>query len=417
MLSAETTRRGPFAANTWKLELIRLLFWMHFISAVLIPFYRDWGGLSFRQILLVNGWFMVWNFLLEVPTGTVADVWGRRASLILGSVIGAIGAVIYVSAPDLTRFLIAEIIFATSFTLMSGADEALLYDTLKAEDRQAEAPRRYGRLAAAQQIGIVTGALLGSVIVAQLDLRAPLLLQAIPMSLAGMVALTLREPPYRKGEARPGFSDVLSVGVRRFVRSPVLRVLALDMVLHAACAWMIIWFYQPMLERVGVTLLFFGAVHTAMSLAQIAVLSNVAWLTRVTGSPLRLLRACALVTAVSLFVLAVSPWPALSIACIVLTAAAGLARPPLFAPYLNANIESSHRATMLSVVAMLRTLVIALAYLPIGLLADRSLPLTLGVLAVVASLVLLFSPLREWMFVLEDEDSGPQPEPEDAWAR
>ena len=62
------------ANNIWKLYAVRLIFWMHFISAVLIPFYRDWGSISFTQIFFLNAWFMLCNFFLEVPTGTIADV-------------------------------------------------------------------------------------------------------------------------------------------------------------------------------------------------------------------------------------------------------------------------------------------------------------------------------------------------------
>ena len=54
-------------ANTiWKMYAIQSLYWMHFISSVLIPFFQDWGGLSFTGIMLLNAWFMLWNFLLEI---------------------------------------------------------------------------------------------------------------------------------------------------------------------------------------------------------------------------------------------------------------------------------------------------------------------------------------------------------------
>lgn len=42
---------------------------MYFISAVIVPFYIQWGGIKFSQILFLNAWFMFWNFLLEIPTG------------------------------------------------------------------------------------------------------------------------------------------------------------------------------------------------------------------------------------------------------------------------------------------------------------------------------------------------------------
>ena len=74
---------------------------MHFFGAVLIPFYTQWGGLSLSQAMMLNSWFMLWNVLLEIPTGTVADYLGRKVSLALGSLFGAAAALVYVSTPDM----------------------------------------------------------------------------------------------------------------------------------------------------------------------------------------------------------------------------------------------------------------------------------------------------------------------------
>ena len=107
------------ANNIWKMYVIRLLYWMHFVSSVLIPFFRDWGGLSFTGIMLLNAWFMLWNFLLEIPTGTVADVWGRRTSVALAFVVAAAGVLIYVSRPEFMIFLVDEV-FIVFFRLLCG---------------------------------------------------------------------------------------------------------------------------------------------------------------------------------------------------------------------------------------------------------------------------------------------------------
>jgi MFS family permease len=390
------------AGNLFKLNAIRLLFWTHFISAVLVPFYRDWGGLTFTQILLVNAWFMVWNFLLEVPTGTVADVWGRKASLVLGALIGAGAAIFYVSAPSLPRFLLAEIFFATSFTLMSGADEALLYDTLDDLGRTNEAAKRYGWLAAFQQGGIVIGALLGGVIAVKLGLRAPLALQSLPMLAAAVIALTLTEPERHKATERVGYREVLSVGVRAFFASPALKRLAIDATIVQALAWMIIWLYQPALESAGIPLIVFGAVHTGMSLGQIGLLSNVGrlttWLSSTTGAgPIgtrRLLRLGPLVVALCFLALGLSHNRIVIVPAIVLCAAFGLARAPLFSASLNHHIQKEQRATVLSTVAMFRTLAIAIANPLAGMLADWSLPRAFLILAAASFLAFLLAPTR-----------------------
>ncbi|HVM96683.1 MAG TPA: MFS transporter, partial [Candidatus Acidoferrales bacterium] len=161
--------------NLWKMHVVRLFYWMHFMASVLVPFYRDWGHISYTQIFTLNAWFMFCNFLLEVPTGTVADVFGRKTSLILGCFTAVAGWLTYSSTPDFRVFLVGEVLLATSMTLISGADEALIYDTLDHLGRRNEAQRIFGRLESSKLAGIIVGALAGGFIATSFGLRAPML--------------------------------------------------------------------------------------------------------------------------------------------------------------------------------------------------------------------------------------------------
>ncbi len=120
-----------FKANIWKVYLFNFLFHLHFIDGVLVPFFTDWGGISFAQVMLLQSWYMVWVFLLEIPTGAVADRWGRKQSLTLAVLINGFAALIYASAPNFIVLLVGEFLWATSTALFSGACEAFVYDTLR----------------------------------------------------------------------------------------------------------------------------------------------------------------------------------------------------------------------------------------------------------------------------------------------
>src|SRR5688572_28951228 len=48
-----------------------------FFSAVLVPFFTDWGHITLFQVQILQSWFSVWVFLFEVPTGAIADKIGR----------------------------------------------------------------------------------------------------------------------------------------------------------------------------------------------------------------------------------------------------------------------------------------------------------------------------------------------------
>jgi MFS family permease len=88
---------------------------------------------------------MFWIFVLEIPTGAIADYIGRKQSIFIGSFITVIAMLIYGSIPNFSIFLLAEFLFATGVAFTSGADEALLYDALREECRENQSKNIFGK--------------------------------------------------------------------------------------------------------------------------------------------------------------------------------------------------------------------------------------------------------------------------------
>ncbi len=351
------------ARNVWLVSAIRLLFWTHFVSAILVPFFRDWGGIGLDRILLLNAWFMAWACALEVPTGAVADRFGRKVSATLGYGLGALAVLIYVSAPRFEIFLAAEVVMALSYALISGAEDALLYDSLAALGRGADVQRVASRAESLKLTGIVLGALGGAWLSGAVGLRGTMALQALPMSAAALLGLALFEPPHsgERERAVVTWLQIVRDGLGHLRRTPPLRALTLDLVGVNALAFLMIWLYQPLLEGAGIGQRSFGVVHVALCLGQIALLQSAARVASALGSQRALLTACALGAGVSFAALGLtrSPWAVVPL--VVLAVSFGLARAPLMFAELNAHIPSERRATVLSGVSMLRTLAIVLA--------------------------------------------------------
>jgi MFS family permease len=371
---------------------------MYFISAVIVPFYIEWGGIKFSQILFLNAWFMFWNFLLEIPTGAVADFLGRKVSIILGCITGIIGIMVYVSYPNFIIFMIAEVIFGVSYTLLSGADEALIYDSLKETGQTQFSKKVFSRMESFKLAGIVVGAVAGSFIAKNYGLRITLTLQAVPIAIAAFLACTFKEPPV--WEKKPtlsfrSYKKILTDGVRFFIGNRVLKLLTLDMVVVNAFAWIIIWFYQPLLKKVGVDIVYFGFVHAGMSLGEIFIINNFIRFEGWLGAKKRLLFFSAFITGVAFIVLGFTHYMPLVIAAIILSAGFGLTRGPLFSSYMNKYIPSDKRATVLSTTSMLRTFAIVVVNTFAGLLAAWSIPNTLLVLGVATVIFAFLSRIKE----------------------
>ena len=147
-------------------------YYMHFLAAVLVPFFTEWGGISFSRVLFLNSWYMFCVFIFEIPTGTVADFFGRKVSILFGSLVSMLAIVVYVSYPNFYVFLTGETIFAIAFTLKSGANEALVYDSLRMIGQQecSEQPGCSRRLQCGmQQLGKGKGIMTGLTSVDQIQ--------------------------------------------------------------------------------------------------------------------------------------------------------------------------------------------------------------------------------------------------------
>lgn len=377
-----TDSEQRLTSNIWRLYAIRMLFYMQFFSAVLVPFFTDWGGISLAQVLFLNAWFFLCNFLFEVPTGTVADYLGRKVSLALGNVVGLVAALVYVSRPSFPVFMVAEAIFAIAYTLHSGADEALAYDSLKASGQPERAAHVLGRMEAFKLGGIITGTLVGGFIASAYGLSAPMRAFVVPATVAFLIALTLREPPAsaKQEPTRASYTRILVQGGRYFLGHKVVRLLAIELALTNALAWGLIWLFQPLLERSGVPLRFFGVVHALSCVGQILLLGNVVRLERWFGSTRRLLLGATFIAGASFLLLASTRWMPLVILGIILGFTSALPRIPLFSAYINHHIPSEQRATVLSFVSMVRTFAIVLINPLIGVLAEWSLSWTMAIL-------------------------------------
>ena len=98
------------------------------VIPVFVPLLQGYG-LSMSQVLQTQAIFALTTALFEVPSGYIADVWGRRPAILLGSALNGLGFFSLLWADSFVDFLLYEAILGIGFSLISGADLALLYDT------------------------------------------------------------------------------------------------------------------------------------------------------------------------------------------------------------------------------------------------------------------------------------------------
>lgn len=382
----------------WKYYAFEFFVDMLFVSAVLVPFFTQWGKISLFQAMLLQSWFSLWFFILEIPTGLLADRIGRKWTMTFGAIIVAISCILYGSIASLPFFFLCEFFFAVGVSLISGADEAFIYDTLKEQNKEHEAKKYFGRINSIQLAGIFVSGIIGSFIAANLGLNITFILSAIPVGIAAIIAYTLKEPKVKKESLeKERFFESLKSGFVFLLSHKMLRLLAFDHIIVATVAYFVIWLYQPILQNIGMSIAYFGIFQGILTLSQIAISNNFSFLEKISGGAKKYLKFSLLATALSFFLVALLPNPVTIIIFVLLAGGLGITRGTLLASYMHNFIPSEKRALVISSISTFIRLSVAVFNPIVGLIATHNLQLTLFLLGLAPFMLFIFSPIKKEM--------------------
>src|SRR6266542_4244947 len=285
--------------------------------AVWVIYLQQQRGLSLSQAALIDVTFFVAAALAEIPTGIVADRFGRKTSMTAGAALMSVGVLGWTFAPTLPLIIVAYIAMGVGITFLSGAEDAFFYETLQVTGRGEDYTRLLGRVSAifpgALALGSVAGGLLAAI-----DLLVPFLIAGLVLLLTLGIVLTFKEPQTQEpsgGQARPSFGEVLRQSFALMRARPTLRYPILYLAIVPLASFMIeSVFVQPQALALGVPIAGIGVIVMAVQLTNML---GSAWSERVTAriGEGRVLYTAPMVICASLIVLAALPvLPALLLA-------------------------------------------------------------------------------------------------------
>ena len=135
--------------------------------------------------------------LFEIPTGAIADLFGRKRTLVLANIAVLVGLVFLYISGDMFFFILFALFNAFGRSLNSGTDNAFIYDTLKDENREKHYKKTIGTYHALWPLGATVGSLIGGYL-ATFSLSLPVLYTFIPISIVLILSFFLEEPRYEK---------------------------------------------------------------------------------------------------------------------------------------------------------------------------------------------------------------------------
>jgi MFS family permease len=352
-----------YSSNIRKSYLYRFLMDFQLWLPIWVLYLRDERGFSITQINLLDTPFFLLIVLAEVPTGAVADRWGRRTSLLLGTAFFAVAIIVFGLAENYLVILVSYVSWGLAMTFQSGADQALIYDSLKQLDREDTFPKVTGRLYAIRSAASVLGLLLGAPIAAATSYSFVIVLSAGMALCALPVAWSMHEPRHTLTALPERYFQTLFTGIHDVWRAPALRYIVLFSGILALGAFApTIVFEQIFLDDHGVNTGALGLWQAPARAAGILAALSAAWILARAGERWSFF---ALPVAVAIACFAVAGIDSLWIfpAFFVLGAVHGLLN-PLLSTYMNKHIPSERRATMLSVQSLAAS--VALSLQPVG---------------------------------------------------
>lgn len=231
---------------------------------VVVLFYQD-NGLSMQDIFLLKSIYSVAIVLMEVPTGYMADVWGRKPSLLTGAVLGAAGFALYSFSHGFFAFAVAEVILGIGHSFVSGSDSAMLYDTLKAAGQEKKYIKQEGWITSSGNFAEAFAGICGGLLAA-VSLRLPFYFQFGIAAIAVPAALFLKEPQLHARELAHNFGSILAT-VRQTLLHAEMRSALLVSAMTGTASLTFAWFVQPYFQEAGLPVSMFGIMWTLLNLS------------------------------------------------------------------------------------------------------------------------------------------------------
>ncbi len=233
-------RQYQHSNPTYQLErtyyLAKGLFWFSTALPVGVwVLFAQSRGFTLGQVGLFYGLYSLTVALLEVPSGTLADVWGRKRTVLLACAFLTAAQLTLLWAFSPALLLGWALLYGAGRALVSGALEAWFVDRVQAVSPQTDLQPLFARAATIELSALTLGTLLGGALpqlFAELPADAVLsplsvtLLASVAVKgvLVGVILYGVRESKAVKTD-RPGFRAVFTDALTLSLRSPALRLL------------------------------------------------------------------------------------------------------------------------------------------------------------------------------------------------
>lgn len=317
------------------------------------------AGLNNTEAFAANAFFTVGQVLFEVPTGVIADSWGRRASFLLGSLTLGASTLAYLYMWEIQGpfwgWALSSIVLGLGFTFFSGAVEAWLVDALHASKYDGALEHIFARGQIVGGIAMLSGSVAGGIIAQATNLGIPYILRAGILGISFITAFFVMRDigftPKRSKKPLKDMKNILDKSIQYGIKNRKVRWLMLSSPFLTGISFYVFYALQPyLLELYGNPNAYSiaGLVAAIIAGAQIVGGLLVPKVIKAFSRRTTILLHGAGFSAVIIIAFGMVNSFAVAIALIILWALIFAGTMPVRQAYLNGAIPSAQRATVLS---------------------------------------------------------------------
>lgn len=353
---------------------IKVFYWTEFfrslvfIIPVWIAILNERIGATGLSIYLAAGF--ITQLILELPTGALADLIGRKKTVILGHIVDAFQYLGMAFATTLPQFALLSVLSGTAEALRSGSLEAIVYDSLKQDKREGE----YKKIMSAQgirfQIGLMISTAMGGFMGSYWEVL-PFIATGLLLFISAGISIGFVEPEI--DSERFGLRNYLRQikwGVIEAFKTKSHRDISLYYIAVGGISWMCAtYFNDAMLIDLGFAAEQRGVIAAGLRLVNILLLYKV-----LTNEMIFNFRRTIIFFPILMSVALLPGWwlgGVWGIPFVGMAMMSSTARWILLGKYTNAAYSSKYRATAISTLSMAIGLIYAIGVLGAGWIMAR----------------------------------------------
>jgi MFS family permease len=257
--------------NTTIYHITQFLHSLVFTIPIWIVYYQ--GKIEVSQISYLVTIQYVAQMVLELPSGALADMIGRKNTNFIGWVVGALSFLLFPFASTFWHFMVLALMAGLLDSFRSGSEEALLYDTYKQAGKEDGFEKAYGTGNLIYQVGLITATALGGFLYEQW-IFLPFVLYGVSLGIGAVLIYFYQEPTLDSETfSLKNYLAQIANGSKEAFKNEYTKFLSLFYIAVSGITWSATLFFNEfMMVELGFSDSTRGVVSAVMRLCNVLVL-------------------------------------------------------------------------------------------------------------------------------------------------